>query len=200
MRTSNDSRIQARGDQTRSWVAPLPAFGQIPPQTARVRIEWDTRDTANNRLVQDIYVSGAKTVTPAMLAEHPTRGAEPFMPSASRADINQYRTDGFYPSISTLPSAGGTVERSRLPRLDSSNPYLASLNPDLNMETREIRQSVVEDNRFRTEDTDARILSRVFTDRLIPTEMRTSILERQITASELFTASNQVWEGLRTPN
>jgi len=176
----------------------MPAFGQIPPQTARTRLEWDTRDTANNRLFQNMQVAGTKTVTSAMLAEHPTRGAEPFMPTASKYDTNQYSSGGFYPDSSAFPSASGQVERPRLPRLDSSNPYLASLNIE-NPQTliREIKHSVVEDTRFRTDDVDSRIINRVFTDRLIPTEMRTSIVERQVAASELFTASNQVWEGLR---
>ena len=199
MRSANDSRMQARGEQTRSWAAPLPAFGQIPPQTARVRLEWDTRDTANNRLFQNMLVAGAKTVTPAMLAEHPTRGAEPFMPTASKYDVNQYSAGGFYPDSPAFPSASGHVERPRLPRLDSSNPFLATLDVVRNPEAlcREIRHSVTEDTRFRTDDVDSRIINRVFTDRLIPTEMRTSIVERNVAASELFTASNQVWEGLR---
>ena len=199
MRSANDSRIQARGDQTRSWAAPMPAFGQIPPQTARVRLEWDTRDTVNNRLFQNMVVAGAKTVTPTMLAEHPTRGAEPFMPTVSRNDINQYGGPSFYPDSTATPSTSGLVERAYLPRLDSSNPFLSSLDTMRSPEslTREIKHSVVEDNRFRTEDTDSRILNRVFTDRLIPTEMRTAIFEKQVSASELFTASNQVWENLR---
>ena len=199
MRSANDNRIQARGEQTRSWAAPLPTFGQIPPQTARVRLEWDTRDTANNRLFDNMLVAGAKTVTSAMLAEHPTRGAEPFMPTVSRIDVNQYKGASFYPDSISTPSASGMVERPQLPRLDACNPYLASLDSVGSPEilTREIRHSVVEDTRFRTVDTDSRIINRVFTDRLIPTEMRTSILERNIEASELFTASNQVWEDLR---
>ena len=198
MRSANDSRIQARGDQTRSWAAPLPTFGQIPPQTARVRLEWDTRDTANNRLFQNMLVAGAKSVTPAMLADHPTRGAEPFMPTASKYDVNQYKSGGFYPDSTAFPSASGHVERPRLPRLDACNPYLSSLDTQ-KPETlaREIRHSVVEDTRFRTDDVDSRIINRVFTDRLVPTEMRTSIVERNVAASELFTASNQVWEDLR---
>ena len=201
MRSANDSRIQARGDQTRSWAAPMPAFGQIPPQTARTRLEWDTRDTTNNRLFQNMQVAGAKTVTPAMLAEHPTRGAEPFMPTTSKYDLNQYSSGGFYPDSPAFPSVSGQVERPRLPRLDSSNPFLASLDTEC-PETliREIKHSVIEDNRFRKDDVDSRIINRVFTDRLIPTEMRTSIVERQVAASELFTASNQVWEGLRRTN
>jgi hypothetical protein len=176
----------------------MPAFGQIPPQTARVRLEWDTRDTANNRLFQNMLVAGAKTVTPAMLAEHPTRGAEPFMPTQSKFDVNQYSSGGFYPDSAAFPSASGLVERPRLPRLDASNPYLSSLDVESpEALCREIRHSVIEDTRFRTDDTDSRIINRVFTDRLIPTEMRTSIVERNIAASELFTASNQVWESLR---
>ena len=198
MRSANDSRIQARGDQTRSWAAPLPAFGQIPPQTARVRLERDTRDTANNRLFQNMLVAGAKTVTPTMLAEHPTKGAEPFMPTTSKYDVNQYSSGGFYPDSTSFPSTSGQVERPRLPRLDSSNPYLASLDTQKpEALCREIRHSVVEDTRFRKDDVDSRIINRVFTDRLIPTEMRTSIVERNVAASELFTASNQVWESLR---
>jgi hypothetical protein len=136
-----------------------------------------------------------------MLAEHPTRGAEPFMPTVSKFDVNQYRSGGFYPDSTAFPSVSGLVERPRLPRLDSSNPFLASLDTEC-PETviREIKHSVIEDTRFRTGDVDSRILNRVFTDRLIPMEMRTSIVERQVTASELFTASNQVWESLRGTN
>ena len=184
MRSSNDNRISARGDQTRSWAAPMPIFGQIPPQTARTRVEWDTRDTANNRLFSDIQVTGAKVITSAALAKHPTHGAEPFMPTVSRNDINLYRGESFYPDSKALPSASGMTERARLPQQDlGKNPFTSSLDgPDL---LREVQKSVGEDNRFRNLDTDARIVQRVFTDHMITAEMTRSIVERQVAAAEL---------------
>lgn len=183
MRSSNDSRISARGDQTRSWAAPMPVFGQIPPQTARTRVEWDTRDTANNRLYSDIQVTGPKAVTSAALANHPTHGAEPFMPTVSRNDSNLYREESFFPDSRARPSASGMVDRARLPQQDMSrNPYTSSVDGiDL---LREVQRSVVEDNRFRNTDTDARIIQRVFTDQLVTPEMTRSIVERQVSAAE----------------
>ena len=183
MRSSNDSRMQARGDQTRSWAAPLPIFGQIPLQTARTRVEWDTRDTANNRIFSDIQVAGPKVVTSAALAKHPTHGAEPFMPTVSRNDVNLYREESFFPDSKILPSASGMAERARLPQQDMSrNPYTSSVDiPDL---LREVQKSIGEDNRFRNTDTDARIVQRVFTDQMITAEMTRSIVERQVAAAE----------------
>jgi len=183
MRSSNDSRMQERGAQTRSWAAPMPIFGQIPPQTARTRVEWDTRDTANNRIYSDIQVTGPKVVTSAALARHPTHGAEPFMPTVSRNDENLYREESFFPDSRGRPSASGMAERARLPQQDTSrNPFTSSIEgPDL---LREVQRSIVEDNRFRNTDTDARIIHRVFTDQLVTPEMTRSIVERQVAAAE----------------
>ena len=125
---------------------PLPEFARIH-STARVRAEWDTRDTANTRLFSTMYPNA---VTSAGLAKHPTHGAEPFMPTASRIDVKLYKKP-YFPD-NPNPDACGKSERSRLPKISSS--------------IRDVQRSIVEDNRFRNTDTDARIIERVFNQRL----------------------------------
>ena len=161
-RESTASRITARASQDRGFAAPMPDFSNIPNnQSARVRVEWDTRDTTNNRMYSDMISMGAKTVTTAMLAAHPTHGAEAYMPTASRNDTTIYTSSSFFPDQLGGPSVSGRQERARLPGSIDSNPFLTSLDPS--EVVREIRRSVIEDNRFNRSDTDARINERVFT-------------------------------------
>jgi hypothetical protein len=88
----HDVRIQGREEQNRSWAAPIP----VPPKFeirdgTRQRMEWDTRETINNRLWSDTMTAGPKMVMSAMLAAHPTRGAETMNPVTSRDDHRPYR-------------------------------------------------------------------------------------------------------------
>lgn len=168
------SRLTARASQDRGFAAPMPDFSQIPNnQSARVRVEWDTRDTANSRLYSDMISMGPKTVTSAMLDAHPTHGAEAYMPTASRNDTSLYTSLSFFPD--KLGTQNGRQDRARLPGTIDSNPLLNSLEPS--EVVREIRRSVIEDNRFYNEDTDARINERVFTHQLSA--------ERQVNAERL---------------
>ena len=191
---SNNERIGARANQDRGWAAPMPNFSQIRNnESARVRVEWDTRDTVNNRLYSDMLTMGPKTVTTAMLASHPTQGAEPFMPTVSRKDENMYQGLSYFPNSEIQPSASGRRERARLPPPGlAQNPYTAALDTDTEY-VRELRQSVVEDNRYNKDDTDARIMDRVFTHQLITAEMTKSIVERQLEAAETLRPKTDSW-------
>lgn len=111
MRSTNDQRLLGREAQTRSWAAPLPDFTAMPRanEPIRQRVEWNTRDTMNQRLWTDLQSQGSKEVTPAMLAAHPTAGASPMMPSVSRTDQRNYIAGPSY-----FPSAP-VGQREKLP-------------------------------------------------------------------------------------
>ena len=179
--SANMSRLTARASQDRGFAAPMPDFSKIPNnQSARIRVEWDTRDTANSRLYSDMISMGPKIVTSDMLATHPTHGAEAYMPTASRNDTGVYTGASYFPD--QLGVQNGRQERARLPGTIDSNPFLTSLEPS--QIVREIRRSVIEDNRFYNDDTDARINERVFTHQLITAEDTRAIIERQVNAAE----------------
>lgn len=182
-RESNAARMTARASQDRGFAAPMPDFSQINNQSARVRVEWDTRDTTNNRLYSDMLSMGAKTVTSEMLAAHPTHGAEAYMPTTSRKDTTVYVGSSYFPDQLGGLSVSGRQERARLPGPIDSNPFLSSLDPSELV--REIRRSVVEDNRFYKNDTDARISERVFTHQMLTAEDTRAIVERQVNAERL---------------
>lgn len=164
----------------RNCTAPLPDWRALPraSDAPRIRVEWDTRDTINDRLYSDMQASGSKTVTSAMLAAHPTHGAEPFMPSTSKMDPNLYIESSYFPDSTKALSPWGRQERARLP--STSNPYTNTLDTDMNPSAiiREVRRSIVEDNRFRSYDIESRILERVFTHHLLSAEDTRAIVER----------------------
>jgi hypothetical protein len=72
------------------------------------------------------------------------------MPTASQIDVKLYKKP-YFPD-NPNPDASGKTERSRLPKISSS--------------IRDVQRSIVEDNRFRNTDTDARIIERVFNQKL----------------------------------
>jgi hypothetical protein len=165
----------------------------IPDNYAlRARIEWDSRETINSRLVHDNLVSGPKAVTSAMLAAHPTRGAEPFFPSTSRRDRNLYVTSTYFPNSTQLPDKTGRQERVRLP--GAFNPFTSNLDTDQNPAAiiREVRLSILEDNRFAPGDTDARMNERVFVYHSLPAEDSRAILNMSpVTQVDVWTRQSQ---------
>jgi hypothetical protein len=89
---ASEQRLLNREAQTRSWAAPLPDFTSLPRfgSDVRVRYEWETRDSINNRMWDNMIDMGGKEVSPTMLASHPTAGAQVSMPSIGRQDLRHY--------------------------------------------------------------------------------------------------------------
>lgn len=153
----HDVRIQGREAQTRSWAAPIPD----PPKFdirdgTRQRMEWDTRETINNRLWSDTMTAGPKMVMSAMLASHPTRGAETMNPVTSRDDHRPYR-----------------------------DPATASARPEDGNLIRELSATIKESNLNRIEDVSVRMAGRTFEHQWLPDTLTREIAERKIEASEL---------------
>ena len=178
----HDTRIQGREAQNREWAAPIP----VPPKFdihdgTRQRLEWDTRETINNRLWSDTMTAGPKMVMSAMLAAHPSRGAETMSPATSRDDPRPY-----HGSVPYFPdSQGAGTERPRLPPKSLfENPWAAGYNIEAGDVTRELRSSVKENNRHNTEDVSARMAGRTFEHQWIPATVTREIAERKIDASE----------------
>lgn len=177
MRISDQRRLE-RESQTRSWAAPLPDFSSLPRSTEapRMRLEWDTRDTTNNRLWSDIQVTGPKAVTSAMVSSHPTHGANIMNPTVSRQDTRMYTNEEYFPVA--VPRPGEAPQRPSIP----TQKYSPESNPNT---VRGFSGAVKENNSFRTEDRSIRIMERNFTHQWLSPEMTQTIVSSQIQTAEL---------------
>ena len=182
MRSSHQERLQGREAQTRGWAQPLPSIPTFNIRDGpRQRLEWETRDTINNRLWADTISAGPKAVTSAMLAAHPSHGVETMQPSSSTDDRRPYRFEGQY-----FPDSKDPLERPRIPPQSLfMNPWIQDYNIEGGDVTRELREAITEDNRFLTEDASRRIAGRTFENQWIPAAATRVIADRKIEASEL---------------
>jgi hypothetical protein len=183
MRSQNhDSRLASRESQTRHFSAPLPDFSSLPrpSEAARMRAEWDTRDTMNNRMWTHTQVSGATAVTATMLSQHPTNGAEPFAPLSARQDARTYDQGQYF------PNANKATERPTLPPSSLfQNAWMEGYHTEDGNTARELRGAVKEDVRWRGEDTSARLAGRTFEHQWIPASATKQIVNAQISAADI---------------
>lgn len=197
----HDDRRSAREAQNRGWAAPLPDFTVLPRVGAepRTRLEWETRDTMNNRLWADVQITGPKTVTPAMLAAHPTAGAEAWMPSAGRMDRRSYVSwgepaeshHGIWSAAGTVPVGGapgvgfshmpGAQERPTAP---THGAWMGSTDAESVNAAREVRGVVKETLAGREEDSSARVTERLFQNQWLTREDQQRIVTSQMAAAE----------------
>ncbi len=145
-----------------------------------MRVEWDTRDTMNNRHWTAVQVGGAKAVTSAMLGAHPTAGAEPMMPSAARQDSRAYgEAGGFFPDA--RPTDSG---RPMMPsRSHMHNPWFDGFNTESPGAARELRGAVYEHRHTQPQDAATRILQRQLEHQWIPPTVTNQMVAAQIDAS-----------------
>lgn len=210
MRSSqHDARLSAREAQNRGWAAPLPDFTVLPRVGAepRTRLEWETRDTMNNRLWADLEVTGPKAVTSAMLAAHPTAGAEAWMPAAGRMDRRSYVGWGDSGGDShhglwsgSVGTGTGTVPVGGAPGVGFTNmpgvrerPAAPALGPWLDAGgidregpnvSREMRSIIKEDLSGREEDAAGRMAQRTFQNQWMSRDDQQRIVMAQLTAAE----------------
>lgn len=183
----HEDRLQGREAQSRGWAAPLPDIPNFNLHDGtRQRLEWETRDTINNRLWADTMDAGAKAVTSAMLAAHPTNGSEALLPSLSRKDDRPYHGEVQYFPDAARPKDGQPQDRPTLPpRSLFQNPWTNGYDIERGDIAQELRGTVKESNRFLTEDASARMAGRTFEHQWIPAAATRSIAERKLEASEL---------------
>ena len=189
---TSDRRRLDRESQTRSWAAPLPDFSTLPraSESPRLRLEWETRDTINNRLWNDTLTAGPKAVTSESLAAHPTNGAGTMMPSAARQDMRPYGLthNQDFPSRdppSTGPRMPGIQDRPGPPSVNLfKSPWLAGVNTESEQVAREMRGIVKESNAGRAEDTSGRLASRTFQNQWMSRQDVTDVVVSQIEAGE----------------
>ncbi len=193
----HDSRLTAREAQNRSWAAPLPDFTALPRvgEGPRIRMEWETRDTMNSRLWADMQASGPKAVTSAMLAAHPTAGAESWMPAAGRLDRRSYGESAAVAEAVRWVGAGsvggpagvgfghmpGVQERPVVPRMEA---WLAGVDAAAPNAAREVRGVVKEELGGRGEDAAGRMMERSFQNQWMTREDQQRIVGSQLAAAE----------------
>ena len=198
-------RLLEREEQTRSWAAPMPDFTSMPRfgTDVRVRYEWETRDTINNRMWDNMIDMGSKEVTPTMLASHPTAGAAAVMPSVSRQDLRHYsagpeweaeRTQrreptGAEQSSGRLqpmdPRMPGVQERPMPPSHSLfQNAWMDDVNTEGGGSARELRGVVRETHRGWAEDSAGRISARTFQNQWTSRGDVNNIVLAQIDAAE----------------
>jgi hypothetical protein len=175
----------ARELQNRSFAAPLPDFSQMPRTTEapRMRVEWDTRDTINNRLWSDLQVTGPMVITSAALAAHPTGGAQVTQPSLARQDARAYTAPGYFPDAAaprplSLPVAPTLPARSLF-----ENPWTSSVDTDHNT-AREFRGAVKEENRSRGDEVTSRTMERMFQHHWVSPQASKDVVLSQMAAAE----------------
>jgi hypothetical protein len=195
--TQHDSRLSAREAQSRSWAAPLPDFTALPRvgEGPRIRMEWETRDTMNSRLWADLQVTGPKAVTSAMLAAHPTAGAEAWMPSAGRLDRRSYGESVAGAEAVRWTSAGSVggpagVGFDHMPGIQprpvvpAAGAWTAGVDPTGPNAARELRGVVKEELGGRGEDAAGRMMERSFQNQWMSREDQQRIVGAQLAAAE----------------
>jgi hypothetical protein len=177
----------ARELQNRSFAAPLPDFSQMPRTTEapRMRVEWDTRDTMNNRLWSDLQVTGPLVITSAALSAHPTGGAQVSQPSLARQDARAYTAPGYFPDAAaprplplSLPVAPTLPAYSLF-----ENPWTSALDTDHNT-AREFKGAVKEENRSRGDDVTSRTMERMFQHHWVSPQASKDVVLSQMAAAE----------------
>jgi hypothetical protein len=213
----HDDRLLSRNEQTRSWTAPVPDFTVMPrvgtePSSkagwydssrssrgaeSRIRVEWDTRDSVNNRLWADTMAAGAKTVTSAMLAEHQSAGAETMMPSAGRQDYRHYHESSAHIGAPMRVAAGGAatglpgmLERPGIPR---AGVWFDTAAMDTSNAIRDVRGVIRENNMGRGDDAAARIQERVFQNQWMTPDTLRTIVDARLGAAESLRPRQDDW-------
>lgn len=140
----------------------------------RIRREVNTRDAINSRLWEGLPYQAARIPTSKDIAESQKPVVLDMNPINSRTVERSYAT-----SVSYFPDAGrtadGTVRRGEsaggtLPGAFMDNPYLQRLDAvkDSRNINRELRGTVVEDNKLLQLDTSTRLVERNFSHRWVP--------------------------------
>jgi hypothetical protein len=174
-----------REQQNRSFAAPLPDFSQMPRTTEapRMRVEWDTRDTMNNRLWSDLQSTGPLVITSAALSAHPTGGAQVTQPSLARQDARAYTAPGYFPDAATPRPLSLPVAPTLPPQSLFKNPWTSSLDTDHNT-VREFKGAVKEENRSRGDDVTSRTMERMFQHHWNSPQASKDVVLSQMAAAE----------------
>lgn len=202
--TEHDARLMGRNEQTRSWAAPLPDLSVLPRvgEAPRIRVEWDTRDSLNHRLWADTMATGAKAVTSAMLAEHPTAGAATMAPSSGRQDYRHYHESGRPESgphvgRSMAPARGGLatglpymLERPGIPK---AGAWFDTAAQDTFNAARDVRGVVRENNGGRADDVAARLEQRTFQNQWMTPDTLQTIVEARLGAAAALRPQSDDW-------
>ena len=188
---THEQRLQQREAQNRGWASPV-----VTPMDfnihdgARTRVEWETRDTINNRLWADTMSAGPKAVTTAMLAVHVSQGSEMTQPSNARKDDRPYHGEVQYYPDAAAPRDGQSQDRPVLPPKNLGlNPWTNGYDIESGDIARELRGTVKESNRFFTQDVSARMAGRTFEHQWIPAAASRAIAEQKLEASVLLRPS-----------
>ena len=195
-----DSRLRDREAQTRSWAAPVPDITALPRvgEAPRIRLEWDTRDTVNNRYWAATVDTGAKEVTTSMLRAHPTAGASPMMPAAARGDERPYGEGPgiMHPAVIAPPDprvSGWKPRPVGAPGTLFQNAWLDGFDVEGRDTARELRGVVREDMSGRSEDAAARMLERTFENQWMTGSTRTAVIQAQIDAAARLRPEQDDW-------
>jgi hypothetical protein len=181
-------RMQEREAQSRGWSAPMPDFS-APRYTeaTKMRVEWDTRDTINNRAWNSVQVAGPKAVTAQMLASHPTAGAESYMPATARQDDRPYGQGSYFPDSSRRG------ERPSMPPTSLfQNAWFDGFDIEGGGAGRELR-GVVKEQAPNEADISARIAGRTFQNQWIPPAVTHRIVNAQIDAADALRPRADDW-------
>jgi hypothetical protein len=176
----------------------LPRVGEAP----RIRVEWGTRDTLNHRLWADTMATGAKAVTSAMLAAHPTAGAETMMPSSGRQDYRHYHESGgvdigghigppMRPARGGLATGlPGMLERPGIPKAAA---WIDTSALETTNAIRDVRGVIRENNGGCGDDVAARLEQRTFQNQWMTGDTLRTIVDARLGAAAALRPQSDDW-------
>ena len=150
---------------TVSWNEPI-----RPPPTGsgiRIRVEPNSRDAMNSRILEQMPFTAARNITPKDILNSTKPIVQDMNPIDSRRGVNSYKQAvEFFPDADTKTGIQPPV---KAPERFMQNPYLQRLDAvnEPRQIVRELRSAVTEDNREKYLDLSQKIANRNFSHVLI---------------------------------
>jgi hypothetical protein len=146
-----------------------PVVTETPALTAgiRIRVEPNSRDAMNSRILEQMPFTAARNITPNDILKSNKPLVQETNPIDSRRGINSYKQAiQFFPDADTQT---GVQPRMKQPERFMQNPFLQRLDAqnEPRQIARELRSAVTEDNREKYLDLSQKIANRNFSSVLL---------------------------------
>ena len=157
-----------------------PVVSESPKINAgvRIRVEPNSRDAMNSRILEQMPFTAARNITPKDILNATKPLVQDMNPIDSRRGVNSYKQSvEFFPDADTKT---GIQPKPKEPERFMQNPYLQRLDAanEPRQIVRELRSAVTEDNREKYLDLSQKIANRNFSHVLIQDDQ---VMVQQVT-------------------